>query len=172
MVSYANNDNSYSAPYLSDIQEPTLSADACPAPHIASQRARRWMKTIALTELVFSIFGLTIGSTCTGLNVGTRVVCFYGTGIWVGLICGCRAIYGLVALNPLLRRHRCVVATYFVLCLLSTLASCVLVAISGLWIERSSQYWNKEPSSIYMADYVLNVLLLVIGLLHGNFHSL
>lgn len=135
----------------------------------ASKIARKWTKNLALTELILSLFALCLGSTCTGINVESdRVVCIYGTGIWVGFVCTIRAIFALIALDPILKGHRGLLAFYFVICVISTVVSGTLVVISGHWIKQSGEYWRFDKSPTHFASYLLNILLLAVGLLHSN----
>lgn len=131
------------------------------------------MRYMALVELILAVGFIIFGSACLGTSVtalsrpGNHHVgyCLEASGIWVGVLCTVTGALGLGALGIPTGR-RCLLVSYFVMSVISTIGCGILLIFSSIWAAISYPSYIENGSGFYLAIFIFNLILVVTSLVH------
>jgi len=134
------------------------------------------MRYLTVVELILAIICIVLGSACLGTSasiISSRSpdngYCMEASGIWVGIFCVVTGSLGIGALGVPTGR-KCLLVSYFVMSILSTIGCGILLIFSSIWagISKSTidHYYYQTNYGPLLAIFIFNIILVATSLTH------
>lgn len=124
------------------------------------------MVLLSFAQSAMALLIFLLGVTCSVLKDSRRESCFFGTAVWVGLLCLVAGGLGVVALRVPEGRKGFLLA-YLVLSIFASVADGVLMIFSAIWISMNTFQLNRHYDKSVIA-ISLNSVLLVVAFSHSK----
>lgn len=164
-------------PTTNKVKDYSLNPTQTPKTFTSGLRLRNAVKYLALFEIVLGI--ISVGSAYIDTSYGNGLYAYYGVwfeapGIWVGILCIITAGFLLwILCNS--TSNRCVMMAHFVLLIINTIGSAVLIMFSFEWIFLCRKIMQQRVTDNTLAALLIfNIILFLLSIIlcKNNEHNI